>query len=155
MKKITVKKQLVDFMITNGNDFRYTEMIKATLRICRGKNYVYTRADRGFYGTNFCSDNGYMVNGGGDCGVYKNAQGRWSAKYFTQDDMLINAITRQVTKLVRQTQYAEFRYRDLYKRYIGTGPDYDSYIRKEYFKDIETAKETTIKKIKKAVTKLV
>jgi hypothetical protein len=69
--------------------------------------------------------------------------------------MLGNAITRQVTKLVRQTQYADARYRDLYKRYIGTGPDYDSYIRKEYFNDIEMAKENTIKKIKKAVIKLV
>ena len=153
MKKITVKKQLVDFMIANGNDFRYTDMIKATLRICRGKNYVYTRADRGFYGTNFCSDNGYMVNGGGDCGVYKNANGRWSAKYFTKEEKIINAITRQVTKLIRQTQNAGFTYRSFFNR-PGQSADYNSYIHTRYINDLQEAKQTAIKKIKKAVITL-
>jgi hypothetical protein len=109
MKKITVKKQLVDFMIANGNDFRYTDMIKATLRICRGKNYVYTRADRGFYATNFSSGaNGYIVNGGGDCGVYKNENGKWSAKYYTRKDKINYIVNRQInilSNLVSKERY--------------------------------------------------
>lgn len=110
MKKLSVKKQLVDFMIENGNDFRYTDMIKAVLRICRGKNYVYDRRhDRGFYATNFSSgSNGYMVNGGGDCGVYKNEHGRWSAKYYTKQDKINFVIGRQInvlTSLVSRERY--------------------------------------------------
>lgn len=110
MKKITVKKQLVDFMIANGNDFRYTDMIKATLRICRGKNYVYTRADRGFYGTNFCSAQGYMINGGGECGVYKNEHGKWSAKYYTREDKVNYVVNRQINILSNLVSAERYRY---------------------------------------------
>jgi hypothetical protein len=120
MKKITVKKQLVDFMIANGNDFRYTDVVKAILRINRGKDYVYTREDRGYYATNLCihaspysyKTGGYLVNGGGDCGLYKNASGRWSARYFTKDEMITNAISNQIAKLVKKTQSAEFRFKN-------------------------------------------
>ena len=33
MRKVTVKKQIVDFMIANGNEFRYTDVIKKVLKI--------------------------------------------------------------------------------------------------------------------------
>jgi hypothetical protein len=158
MKKITVKKQLIDFMIANGNDFRYTDVVKTILRINRGKDYVYTREDRGYYATNLCihaspysyKTGGYLVNGGGDCGLYKNESGRWSAKYFTKDEMLTNQIGKQVAKLVRQTQNAEFRYR----QFINSGPDYSSYKRSQYVNDIDDAKEVAIKQIKKTLSKL-
>lgn len=96
MKKVSVKKQLVDRMIAKGNNFTYTEMIKETLRICRGEDYVYDpkSSDRGFYATNFSQTcNGYMVNGGGDCGVYKNFEGKWSAKYYTEQEKMDTFIT--------------------------------------------------------------
>jgi hypothetical protein len=88
MKQVSVKKQLVDFMLANGNDFRYTDVIKTILRINRGKNYKYDpETDRGYFATNLCkSTNGYLVNGAGDCGLYKNANGRWSAKYWSAED---------------------------------------------------------------------
>ena len=85
MKRKTNKEKLVDIMIENGNDFTYTEMITELLKICRGHNYVYdyNSPDRGFQSTNFCKKyNGYMVNGKGTCGVYKNENNRWSAKYY-------------------------------------------------------------------------
>ena len=85
MKRKTNKEKLVDVMIENGNDFTYTEMITELLKISRGHNYVYNynSSDRGFQSTNFCKKyNGYMVNGKGTCGVYKNENNRWSAKYY-------------------------------------------------------------------------
>ena len=85
MKKKTNKEKLVDIMIENGNDFTYTEMITELLKISRGHTYVYNynSPDRGFQSTNFCKKyNGYMVNGKGNCGVYKNENNRWSAKYY-------------------------------------------------------------------------
>lgn len=79
-------------MIENGNDFTYTEMIKALLKISKGDSFVYDyRKHRGFYSDNFyirytdpqkTKFNGYMVNGRGTCGVYKNENNRWSAKYY-------------------------------------------------------------------------
>ena len=125
MKKITVKKQLVDFMIANGNDFRYTDMIKAILRICRGKNYAYTRADRGFYATNLSNgNNGYLVNGGGECGVYKNEHGKWSAKYYTREDKVNYIVERQINILSNLVSTERYRYesnmRDISKYERGT-----------------------------------
>lgn len=164
MKKITVKKQLVDFMIANGNDFRYTDVVKTILRINRGKDYVYTREDRGYYATNLCihssryssyanKTGGYLVNGSGDCGLYKNANGRWSAKYFTKDEMITNAISNQIAKLVKQMKSAEFKYRDRYNR-VEHSSDFNSYLFTQYIHDIDEAKEVAIKKIKKAVITL-
>jgi hypothetical protein len=112
MKKVTVKKQLVDFMITNGNDFTYTDVIKATLRICKGDDHKYDwRVDRGFYATNF-SVRGYMVNGGGTCGVYKKPNGKWSAKYYTPEEIFEYKIKRIIFTLVRSTKriYNEYEY---------------------------------------------
>ena len=85
MKKKTVKEKLVDHMLANGNDFRYTEMIAHVLKITKGEDYVYNYKtdDRGYYSTNFCiTYNGYMVNGKGSCGVYRNEKGRYSAIYY-------------------------------------------------------------------------
>jgi hypothetical protein len=81
----TVKKKLVDHMLKNGNDFSYTEMIEFILKTNYGKMYQYdpTSSDRGYYATNFSKKwNGYMVNGKGPCGVYKNENGRYSATYY-------------------------------------------------------------------------
>jgi hypothetical protein len=87
MKKVSVKKQLVDFMLANGNDFRYVDVIKTILKINRGRNYKYTREDRGYFATNMCQTyNGYLVSGAGVCGLYKNSNGRWSAKYWSEKD---------------------------------------------------------------------
>ena len=83
MKK-SVKQKLVEYMIENGNNFRYTDMIKQLLKICKGDNYEYDyNVDRGFYATNFNSFNGYLRKGG-TCCVYKNPSGTWSAKFFTK-----------------------------------------------------------------------
>jgi hypothetical protein len=81
----TIKKRLVDHMMENGNDFRYTDMIKYILKLNKGKDYVYNSnsPDRGYFATNFVKKwNGYMVNGKGPCGVYKNDNGRYSGIYY-------------------------------------------------------------------------
>jgi hypothetical protein len=161
MKKITVKKQLVDFMIANGNDFRYTDMIKAILRICRGKNYLYTRADRGFYATNLSSsNNGYLVNGGGDCGLYKNENGRWSAKYYTREDKVNYIIERQInvlSNLVSLERYTfDLNMKNLsdYKRGTQYYADlFNSYMSR-YRNNVESFKSDTRNKIAKGILKM-
>ena len=162
MKKLSVKKQLVDFMIANGNDFRYTDMIKATLRICRGKNYVYTREDRGFYATNFSKgSNGYIVNGGGDCGVYKNANGKWSAKYYTKSDKVNYAINRQINVLSNLVSMERYRY-DInmnkisdYTRGTKEYSELFNYYISEYRNNVDRYKSQTQNTIAKAILKLV
>jgi hypothetical protein len=161
MKKITVKKQLIDFMIANGNDFRYTDMIKATLRICRGKNYVYTRADRGFYGTNFCSAQGYMINGGGDCGVYKNENGRWSAKYYTREDKVNYIVNRQINILSnlvsKERNHYDYNMRENLSDYVRGTQYYadllNSYMSK-YRNNVESYKSDAKTKILKGILKI-
>jgi hypothetical protein len=163
MKKISVKKQLVDFMIANGNDFRYTDMIKATLRICKGKNYEYRREyDRGFYATNFSSGSthGYMVNGGGDCGVYKNENGRWSAKYYTKSDKVNYFVNRQINMLSNLVSMERYRY-DINMNKIseierGTR-DYSerfNYYISQYRNNVDRYKSETRKSILKSILKL-
>lgn len=88
--KVTIKQRLVDRMISKGNDFTYTQMITELLKIVYGEDHRYNwRYDRGFYSRNLSLDwNGYMVNGRGSCGVYKNSNGRWSAKYWDSKEEL-------------------------------------------------------------------
>ena len=101
--KISVKEQLVDFMLKNGNSFRYTDMIKAVLKISTGKEYDW-RTDRGYYADNFYTGSGlgYMVNGSGDCGVYKGEDNRWHAKYYTKEEKL----SYKLKSILRNFQYA-------------------------------------------------
>lgn len=119
MKKTSVKKQLVDYMIANGNDFRYTDVVKAILKICKGEDYVYTRNDRGYYATNLCKygRGGYMVNGGGDCGLYKNKDGRWSAKYYSKKERLDYLLKRTIDNLHESLRKAKQDH-DLYVHYV-------------------------------------
>lgn len=161
MKKISVKKQLVDFMVSNGNDFRYTDMIKATLRICRGKNYVYTRDDRGFYATNFSKgSNGYMINGGGDCGVYKNEHGRWSAKFYTKEDKINFVISRQInilTSAVSKERYVYDSNVEGLSRYEVRSRAYSQSLneyRYKYRTNVESYKSDAQNKIAKSILKL-
>jgi len=100
MSSKSVKLRLVEYMIKNGNNFTYTEMVKALLLITKGPNYKYKwQRDRGYYATNL-SFRGYITNGGGSCGVYKNDQGKWSAKMYTKDEMISYKIDKSVSTLV-------------------------------------------------------
>lgn len=100
MSSKSVKLRLVEYMMENGNNFTYTEMVKALLLITKGPNYKYKwQRDRGYYATNL-SFRGYITNGGGSCGVYKNDQGKWSAKMYTKDEMINHKINKIVTALV-------------------------------------------------------
>ena len=101
MKKSN-KQKLVEYMIANGNNFRYTDMIKQMLKIVKGQNYEYdyNSSDRGFYGTNFDSHRGYMLHGG-NCCVYKNESGKWSAKFFTAEEILNYKLDKIVTRLTK------------------------------------------------------
>jgi hypothetical protein len=100
MSNKSVKQRLVEYMMANGNNFTYTEMIKALLLINKGPNYKYKwQRDRGYYGTNL-SFRGYITNGGGSCCVYKNDQGKWSAKMYTKDEMIEYKINKNVSTLV-------------------------------------------------------
>ena len=98
MKKISRKKSLVDYMIENGNNFRYTDMIKYLVKICRKKEYEW-QYDRGFYAANF-GFTGYMTRGCGTCGVYKNPTGKWSAKYYTEEEITLYKIKSLVTPAI-------------------------------------------------------
>jgi hypothetical protein len=98
MKKINRKKSLVDYMIENGNNFKYTDMIKYLVKVCREKEYEW-QYDRGFYAANF-SYNGYITRGCGTCGVYKNPTGKWSAKYYTEEEMMSYKIERLISPVV-------------------------------------------------------
>jgi hypothetical protein len=161
MKKISVKKQLVDIMIANGNDFRYTDVIKTLLKICRGKNYVYTREDRGFYGTNMCvHSNGYLVNGGGDCGLYKNENGRWSAKYYTKTDKLNYVINRQINVLSALVSKERYHY-DVNMNRISDNTrgtkEYSelfNYYLSQYRNNVEKYKSEAQKSIAKGILKI-
>ncbi len=164
MKKVTVKKQIVDFMIANGNDFRYTDVIKALLRICKGKNYVYNREyDRGFYATNLSSgySRGYLVNGGGDCGLYKNEQGRWSAKYYTKADKINYILERQInvlSSLVSKERYVYDNNMNKLSNYQNGTKEYSelfNYHFSEYRNNVDRYKSETQNKITKAILKLV
>jgi hypothetical protein len=101
---MTVKQQLVDRMIAKGNSFTYTEMIKELLKIKLGEGYRYNwKYDRGYYSTNFSSgsSNGYMVNGSGDCGVYKGEDGKWHAKYYTKEEKLKTFVDRKIKDIIQ------------------------------------------------------
>jgi hypothetical protein len=100
MKKISRKNSLVDHMIENGNNFRYSDMIKYLVKICREKEYEW-QYDRGFYAYNF-GPYGYMTKGCGTCGVYKNPTGKWSAKYYTGEEMIYYKIEQFVNPAVRK-----------------------------------------------------
>lgn len=100
MSSKSVKLRLVEYMMENGNNFTYTEMVKALLLITKGPNYKYNwQHDRGYYATNL-SFRGYITNGGGSCGVYKNDQGKWSAKMYTKDEMISYKIDKIVSTIV-------------------------------------------------------
>ncbi len=163
MKKVTVKKQIVDFMIANGNDFRYTDMIKALLRICKGKNYVYNREyDRGFYATNLSKGyrSGYLVNGGGECGLYKNEHGRWSAKYYTKADKINYILERQINTLSAIVSKERSMY-DNNMNKISDLPvsqyrsDMFNYYFNQYRSIVDSSKRDAQDKITKAILKLV
>lgn len=162
MKKITVKKQLVDFMIANGNDFRYTDMIKAILRINKGKDYIYTRENRGYYATNLSAGycNGYLVSGCGDCGVYKNEKGRWSAKYYTKKDKVnyvierhINALSAKVLK--ERSEYDNNMNKILKLPVSQHRSDIHNYYSNEYRATIDSSKKEAQNKISKAILKII
>ena len=158
MKKVSVKKQLVDFMLANGNDFRYTDVIKTLLKICRGKNYVYTREDRGFYATNMSSgSNGYLVNGGGDCGLYKNENGKWSAKYYTKKDKINYVIDREINVLSAGVSLARYVYDDRVQKIpIINDATRDAFrtFRSDYRNKVQYLNTTARNKIAKAMLKL-
>lgn len=162
MKKTSVKAKLVEYMISNGNDFRYTDMIKATLKIVKGQNYEYDyEHDRGFYATNFSSGaNGYMVNGGGDCGVYKNEQGRWSAKYYTKEDKVNSIINRYLNTLTNEVSRARYIYdsnmNDLssYERGTKKYSELLNYHISTYRNSVESCKSEAQNKIARAILKV-
>jgi len=149
MKK-TNKQMLVDHMLENGNDFRYTDMVKFVLKLNKGENYEYTREDRGYYSTNFSfAHDGYMVNGSGKCGIYKNSNGRWSAKYWTAKDKIAIHSKKIMNSLVSQTLRAYRTYmlsqerRDLYPQ-VYTSAD----LQMDLDYNIQVATNSLIRKVK-------
>lgn len=146
MKKSN-KQKLVEYMIQNGNDFTYTEMIKHLLKIVYGEDYVYTwKKDRGFHATNF-SAHGYMISGG-NCGVYKNESGRWSAKFYTQDEMRgykIGKVLRDMISQVRRKTATNIRtvFSDVYRDRIQDL----SYLELKTSEELKNIKQETINRL--------
>lgn len=127
MKQYTVKEKLVQYMMENGNDFTYTEMIKALLKLQYGPDFQYDwREHRGYYATNF-SIRGYMTNGGGTCGVYKKENGKWAAKVYTKDEITKRKVEKLVEsaylfalRLAHRSDMTYFEKTDITERIIGT-----------------------------------
>ena len=93
--KKTLKQSLVDRMIAEGNKgIRYTDVVTLIMKIRTGdENFKYDwKKHRGVSGTNLSTSNfggiggGYLVNGGGTCGLYTENK-KWYAKYYTQEDL--------------------------------------------------------------------
>jgi hypothetical protein len=147
MKK-SVKQKLVEYMIENGNDFRYTDMVKRLLKICRGESYEYDPAspDRGFYATNFNSFNGYLRKGG-NCCVYKNPSGRWSAKFFTDTEIKEYKISNIINGLTSSIKMATSEYnRQINNSYSW---EYRNYANIDYRDRVNSLKSDATKKILK------
>jgi hypothetical protein len=103
MKK-TIKRRLVEHMLANGNSFKYTDMIKWIVEnVCKEK-YDW-RVHRGWYSDNFhrgSYETGYMVNGGGDCTIYKcEVTGMWKAKVFKREDIIRHKVANTIKSLSR------------------------------------------------------
>ena len=99
MKK-TIKRRLVEHMLANGNSFRYTDMIKWIVENTTSESNKYDwKKDRGYYATNFDKrSNGYMINGSGDCMVYKCKEtGKWKAKLLSKQDQMEYKISKSLT----------------------------------------------------------
>ena len=110
MKKLTVKKQLVDTMIAEGNPgFRYTDVIKTVLKINFGRKHKYTRKDRGYYSCAISGINNYFMNGAGECGLYKQDK-KYYAKYFTVAERKLRAYNELQRKIDYEKQYSYFGY---------------------------------------------
>ena len=91
MKRVTVKQQVVDYMIASGNKgFTYTEVIKTVLRIKFGSGFKYDRSYRGYYSCAISGLNNYFMNGAGKFGLMK-IDGRYYAKYFSKYDRMWRA----------------------------------------------------------------
>ena len=92
MKKVTVKQQLVDYMIAAGNPgFTYTEVVKAILKIKFGADFKYDRSYRGYYSCAISGINNYFMNGSGKCGLYK-LEGKYYAAYFEKNARKYRAV---------------------------------------------------------------
>jgi len=111
MKKLTVKKQLVDMMIAAGNPgFKYTDVIKTVLKINFGRNRKYDhKIDRGYYACAISGINNYFMNGSGECGLYKQ-DGKYYAKYFTAAERKLRAYNHLQRKINYEKQYSYFGY---------------------------------------------
>lgn len=116
--KQTLKEQLVKYMIENGNKFTYTQMIKALLKLTRPNETYDWREHRGHFATNFSRPRGYMVNGGGNCGVYKGEDGLWSGRFFTEKEIKSRKIKNALSSLVKDIRIKE---RDNMFEYKETG----------------------------------
>jgi hypothetical protein len=91
MKRVTVKQQLVDYMIASGNKgFTYTEVIKTVLRIKFGSSFKYDSSYRGYYSCAISGLNNYFMNGAGKFGLMK-IEGKYYAKYFNKYDRMWRA----------------------------------------------------------------
>jgi len=104
-----VKQTLVDRMIADGNKgISYTDVIKHLLKIEHGEDYVYDykSSDRGWFSDAFYgnSGKGYLINGAGICGIYKN-DGKYYAKYYTKQEKVAYATNRLASTLKRLANY--------------------------------------------------
>ena len=110
MKRVTVKQQLVDYMIASGNKgFTYTEVIKTVLRIKFGSSFKYDRSYRGYYACSISGINNYMMNGAGKCGLEKR-DGLYFAKYFDKSERMQRARKELMRKMQYATQYVAWYY---------------------------------------------
>ena len=151
MKK-TVKQKLVEYMIENGNDFTYTEMIKALLLINYGPDLKYDwKEHRGYHATNFGS-RGYMASGVGTCGVYKNDSGKWSAKFFTKQEMLEHRIKSTIDRLTSLVRYDSSRITN--RLHFVTNHLHRMNLAVDHRKNLAKFKNDAIKNITKQIQKL-
>ena len=134
MKRVTVKQQLVDYMIAAGNPgFTYTEVIKTVLRIKFGSDFKYHRIHRGYYSCAISGIDNYFMNGSGKFGLEKR-DGKYYAKYFSKWERVWRAKKLMMRNIDFLTGRATYYYPISRERVINEGMEK---IKNRYFRALK------------------
>ena len=141
MKRVTVKQQLVDYMIAAGNPgFTYTEVIKTVLKLKFGSGFVYDRSYRGYYSCAISGINNYFMNGAGKFGLEKR-DGKYYAKYFSKWERVWRAKKLMMRNIDFLTGRATYYYPLTRESVISDGMEK---IKSRYFSALKRNEKETV-----------
>jgi len=141
MKRVTVKQQLVDYMLAAGNPgFTYTEVIKTVLKLKFGSGFVYDRSYRGYYSCAISGINNYFMNGAGKFGLEKR-DGKYYAKYFSKWERVWRAKKLMMRNIDFLTGRATYYYPLTRESVISEGMEK---IKNRYFSALKRIEKQTV-----------